>query len=122
MIGTKGSEISEKLELSGKEVYIYKGLNTMEDSYSGFGKPENPTNLLEILTTNHIEVVYVVGLAFDFCVGSTAIDAKAAGFETYVVEECTKAALSNLIPVMTKRLADKHVPIVKFEEVMSILA
>ena len=76
----------------------------MEDSYSGFGKPENPTNLLEVLTTNHIEVVYVVGLAFDFCVGSTALDAKQAGFETYVIEECTKAALSHQIPVMTKRL------------------
>ena len=35
--------------------------------------------------------MYVVGLAFDFCVGSTALDAKKYGFDTYVVAEGTKS-------------------------------
>jgi nicotinamidase-related amidase len=48
--------------------------------------------------------VVVVGLALDFCVGSTALDAQEAGFETSIVREATKAALSHMAEVMLGRL------------------
>lgn len=35
--------------------------------------------------------VYVCGLAFDFCVGGTAIDADKSGFKSYIIEEATKS-------------------------------
>jgi nicotinamidase-related amidase len=44
-----------------------------------------------VLNAANIKSVYVVGLAMDFCVKATAIDAVKAGFQTFVVEEGTKA-------------------------------
>lgn len=79
-MGTKGCELSELLEVDNREEVVEKGMKVDEDSYSGFGKENNPTRLLEILVKNRVEVVVVVGLALDFCVGSTAIDAKDCGF------------------------------------------
>ena len=58
----------------------------MKDQYSGFGNPDLKASLLE----KGITRVFVVGLAYDYCVGETAIDSSLAGFETFFVTDATK--------------------------------
>lgn len=84
---TRGAELCSLLDLEGKKaIEIKKGYIPTEESYSGFGTEKNPTKLSRILKRNNISEVVVVGLALDFCVGNTAIDAIKAGFKATVIK------------------------------------
>ena len=87
---TFGSELSPMLEIDGTESYILKGDDKTEDSYSAFGTPKNPSGMDKLLKESKIEKVYVTGLALDYCVGSTALDAVKNGFEVVLVADATK--------------------------------
>ena len=69
------------------DIILNKGLLVNVDSYSGFAfNSKGGSELKDILDEAKAKEVYVVGLAFDFCVGSTALDAKKCGFKTFVIE------------------------------------
>lgn len=100
MQGTPGCELISELETSQLDLIIDKGQDIRVESYSAFGPPfRNPrvsmTNLEKNLKEKGIKNVYVVGLAFDFCVKHTAIDSARAGFNTTVLEAATKAVESS---------------------------
>lgn len=90
--GTKGAEFSDDLNLKGIDKNFVKGTNLNVDSYSGFldNDKKSATGLEEYLKANNISEVYVVGLALDYCVKATALDAVNAGFKTYVLLRGTK--------------------------------
>lgn len=78
----------------GNISYISKGLYYLDDGYSGFTGEElgGERRVLEdILSQNLVERVWVCGLALDYCVGETALDAAAHGFTTSVLMDCTRA-------------------------------
>lgn len=77
--GTKGAEFHPKLVVDPKDRIIRKGQNVDWDSYSGFGMEDDETSLGKDLSESKIEKVFVVGLAFDYCVGNTALDAAKKG-------------------------------------------
>ena len=94
--GTKGAELVPELDQSLVDEIVEKGTDDRVEMYSCFHDPfEHPTvsdsGLVERLQKKDITHVYVVGLAMDYCVKYSAIDAKKAGFKVYVVEEGTKA-------------------------------
>jgi nicotinamidase/pyrazinamidase len=63
-------------------IFIYKGIDPNQDAYSGFsGYPRLKRTLKEL----NVGEVYICGLATDYCVKATALDAKKAGFETLVI-------------------------------------
>jgi nicotinamidase/pyrazinamidase len=67
---------------------VKKGTDSRFDSYSGFQDQGNtPTELADLLRTAGITRVIVYGLATDYCVKATAMDAAARGFEVYLVED-----------------------------------
>ena len=93
--GTWGAELHPDLvEVAGGRVR--KGVNG-EDGYSGFtmrdaGTGETiPTELTDLLRARGIERVVVCGLATDYCVKATAIDAAALGFETSLLASAVRA-------------------------------
>jgi len=94
--GARGSHIHDKLignpDLKDKQVYIFKkGMNPEYDSYSGFKDAnDESTGLYTFLLDNGIHDVEVVGLALDFCVAFTALDADYYGFETIINLGATK--------------------------------
>jgi nicotinamidase/pyrazinamidase len=94
--GTWGAELHPALELPGSAPRIRKGVNG-EDGYSGFTMrdPVNgtttPTELEEMLRDDGIEGVVVIGLATDYCVKATALDAVALGFETAILVDAVAA-------------------------------
>ena len=78
------------------DVVIDKGQDQRVESYSGFGPPfKDPpvsrTRLEALLKEREVKEVFVVGIAYDYCVKCTAIDAAAAGFKTTVLEIGCKA-------------------------------
>jgi nicotinamidase/pyrazinamidase len=91
--GTWGAELHPDLDVVGATVR--KGVGG-EDGYSGFGvrDPETgaqqPTELEELLRERAIERLVVVGLALDYCVKETALDAVRLGFDAVVPLEVTR--------------------------------
>ena len=96
---------------------ILKGTDVEVDSYSAFCEGPKGIELKNKLEEYGVKEVYVCGLAFDFCVGSTALDSKKYGFETFVIREGTKSVGQETEVVMAERLKERNVPVVSFEEV-----
>jgi nicotinamidase/pyrazinamidase len=86
---SKGAEFSEAVDIPHNELIIRKGYDPKIDSYSGFVEADRKTRtgLAGYLKERGFSRAFVAGLATDFCVGWTALDAKSAGFETIVVED-----------------------------------
>lgn len=91
--GTSGAEFNAALERRRFSHIFQKGIDPAVDSYSGFfdnGKKID-TGLGNFLKSNEVSEVYVVGLATDYCVKYTALDAAALGFRTFVITDATRA-------------------------------
>lgn len=90
--GTLGAELHADLRLTAAQLIIRKGWHPGVDSYSAFREADRTTltGLAGYLRERGIEEVHVVGLATDFCVAWTALDAKAAGFSVAVIEDACR--------------------------------
>ena len=66
-----------------------------------------------------MKTLYIVGLAFDYCVGRTAIDAVKHGFKTHVIKDLTKSVSSKTEAVMKTRLQTYGAKIIKLSELKS---
>ena len=108
--GTWGAELHPAFELAADAPRVRKGANG-EDGYSGFtmrdpeSGAETPTELEGLLRERGVERVVVCGLATDYCVKATAIDAVRLGFETVVLGEAIAAV--NLDPADGDRALDE---------------
>lgn len=94
---SEGADFPEKLNQHHWKQVFRKGSNPFVDSYSGFydnDRREN-TGLGKYLRDNGIEEVFVTGLATDYCVKFTVMDALKLGFETTVIKDATKAVNLN---------------------------
>jgi len=91
--GTAGAEFHPQLDLPHAQLIIRKGCNPDIDSYSAFLEADRytTTGLSGYLKERGIDTVYMVGLALDFCVMFSALDARAAGFNAYVVLDACRA-------------------------------
>jgi nicotinamidase/pyrazinamidase len=91
--GTRGAEFAAGLDITRAQAVIRKGYHAHTDSYSTFLEADRktPTGLAGLLRERGITRVFLCGLATDFCVVWSALDAKAAGFEAVVVEDACRA-------------------------------
>lgn len=88
---TFGAEFATGLETDPIREIFYKGTDPQIDSYSGFfdnGK-RRATGLGDYLQEKDVKEVYLVGLAQDYCIKYTALDATELGFVTYLVTDGT---------------------------------
>ena len=90
---TRDAALHVDLHLPTAQLIIRKGFHAGIDSYSAFLEADRKTQtgLEAYLKQRGIRRVYVVGLATDFCVAWTALDARATGFETSVIEDACRA-------------------------------
>jgi len=91
--GTVGAAFHSALDIPHAELVIRKGYHRLIDSYSAFRENDGktPTGLIGYLRERGLERVTLCGLATDFCVYFSAIDARKAGFEAGVVLEASRA-------------------------------
>jgi nicotinamidase/pyrazinamidase len=95
--GTSGAEISRDIDIPHAQLVIRKGYNAGIDSYSGFKEADRQTStgLAGYLKERGFHRVFCAGLALDFCVAWTALDAAEAGFGTYLIEDASRAIDTN---------------------------
>jgi nicotinamidase/pyrazinamidase len=84
--GTSGADFHPDLRLPARTEIISKGHHPDLDSYSAFGG----TDLEEKLRRSAVTRLWIGGLAQDYCVKETALDAIRAGFEVHVLLEATR--------------------------------
>ncbi len=105
--GTKGAELAAALNDAAISEIVTKGTSRDIDSYSGFfdNNQRQATGLLDILQRSGITRVHVMGLATDYCVKFTALDALKLGFETNLVLEGCRGV--DLTPGDSDRAVDE---------------
>ena len=91
--GTSGAGFHPGLETDRADVILRKGGNGALDSYSAFFENDRVTStgLDGYLRSRGVEAVAVVGLALDFCVAATAVDAARLGYRVRVIEPACRA-------------------------------
>jgi nicotinamidase/pyrazinamidase len=91
--GSHGAALVDGLAVDAAFLILRKGIHAAVDSYSAFleADRQTTTGLGALLRARGVDRVFVGGLATDFCVAFSAVDARAAGFETYVVEDACRA-------------------------------
>jgi nicotinamidase/pyrazinamidase len=89
---TWGAEFAPQLDRSRIEHVVPKGTDRRIDSYSGFfdNARRQPTGLEPLLRSRGVDEVHLVGLATDYCVQATALDAVELGFRTVMLTEGTR--------------------------------
>jgi nicotinamidase/pyrazinamidase len=95
--GTSGAQFAEGLDIPHAQAVIRKGHHAHTDSYSAFLEADRTTStgLAGLLRERGFTTVYLCGLATDFCVAWSALDAKAAGFDVVVIEDACRAIDTN---------------------------
>lgn len=90
--GTLGADLRPDLRIPHAELILRKGYRRQMDSYSAFYEADRKTStgLTGYLRDRGLRQVFIVGLATDFCVGWSAVDARAVGFPTYVIEDACR--------------------------------
>jgi len=91
--GTRGASFHDQLAAPHAQLVIRKGHHREIDSYSAFLEADRRTStgLAGYLRERGLKRLWLCGLATDFCVAWTALDARAAGFEAAVVEDACRA-------------------------------
>jgi nicotinamidase/pyrazinamidase len=117
--GTPGAEFHPALRTERAELIVRKGTNRAVDSYSAFFENDHktPTGLAGYLNERRFERAFFVGLAYDFCVGFSALDATESGFEAIVLRDACRAIdLNGSVARMEEEFASAGVRVMETQE------
>jgi nicotinamidase/pyrazinamidase len=91
--GSKGAEFHPALHLPRAELILRKGFRPQIDSYSAFFENDRttPTGLAGYLRERGLTRVFLCGLAYDYCVGYSALDARRLGFDAVILQDACRA-------------------------------
>ena len=91
--GTPGAALHPDLDTDTPFLILRKGMHAAVDSYSAFVEADGrtTTGLAALLHARGVRRVFCCGLATDFCVAYSALDARAAGFDAFVIEDACRA-------------------------------
>jgi len=91
--GSKGAEFHPALRLPQAQLILRKGFRPQIDSYSAFFENDRstPTGLAGYLRERGFARVFLAGLAYDYCVGYSALDARRLGFSAFVMRNACRA-------------------------------
>lgn len=121
---TWGSELHKDLKVVDNALKIYKGVNPEVDSYSAFWDNEklSSTKLHDELQSRNTTDLYMCGLAWDYCVGHSALDALDHGYRTILIEDCIKAIDLKTADQMKNRFRNNFGIIVDSKHVADMIA
>ncbi|SEO52375.1 bifunctional nicotinamidase/pyrazinamidase [Pseudomonas sp. NFACC39-1] len=114
--GSQGAALHPALDLPHAQLIIRKGCNPDIDSYSAFMEADRQTltGLTGYLKERGIDTVYMVGLALDFCVMFSALDARAAGFNALVVlDACRGIDIDGSMEAAIRRMQQAGVALIE---------
>ena len=103
--GETGAAFPPTLDLPHASLIIRKGFRQHMDSYSAFLENDHQTStgLAGYLRDRGVHTLYLCGLATDYCVGFSALDGKALGFDVFVIEDAIRGITRETSHAMTQR-------------------
>ena len=116
---TPGADFHPGLYLPQAELILRKGFRPEIDSYSVFFENDRttPTGLAGYLRERGLTRVFLAGLAYDFCVGYSALDARRLGFPAVVLRDACRAIdLDGSVAAMEAKLAEAGVAVIETAE------
>jgi nicotinamidase/pyrazinamidase len=119
---TTGADLHPDLNIPQAELILRKGFRKHIDSYSAFLENDHltPTGLAGYLRERNLRRLFLCGLAYDFCVRFSALDGKALGFETIVLEDATRPVnLPGSIDATNTALAAANIPRIQSTNLLS---
>ncbi|GAA3760640.1 nicotinamidase [Terriglobus aquaticus] len=102
---TPGAAVAPSLRLPHAGLIVRKGFRRDIDSYSAFleNDHQTPTGLGGYLRERNLSRLFLCGLAWDYCVGFSALDARSLGFEVFVIEDAVRGIDPESMRIMTAR-------------------
>ncbi|MCE5277138.1 MAG: bifunctional nicotinamidase/pyrazinamidase [Planctomycetaceae bacterium] len=89
---TSGAELADALDIARVDYVLYKGMDARTEAHSSFFDVHlrNPTGLADYLVDNLVREVYICGLATEYAVRHTAVDACRMDFATYLIQDACR--------------------------------
>ena len=120
--GSPGAEFHPALQLPQAELILRKGFRPQIDSYSAFFENDRatPTGLAGYLRERNLTRVFCAGLAYDYCVGYSALDARRLGLPAFVLRDaCCAIDLHGSVAAIEAEFAKARVAILETAELSS---
>lgn len=118
---TPGAELSPELHLPHAGLILRKGFRRNIDSYSAFleNDKRTPTGLAGYFRDKGVTDLYLCGLAWDYCVGFSALDGKGLGFNITVIQDAVRGIDEASMAAMTTRWQEAGVHLTTSEALLS---
>lgn len=119
--GTEGAEFSKLLDVKNIEAIFRKGMDKNIDSYSAFfdNAKLKETGLAGYLKGRNVDEVFIAGLAGDFCVFYSSMDAIESGFKVTVIEDATRSIDDTNFKRAVKELKEKGGKVIKSSSILN---
>jgi nicotinamidase/pyrazinamidase len=119
---TPGADLHPALHLENLELLLHKGFRKDIDSYSAFLENDHttPTGLAGYLRERGLKRLFLCGLAYDYCVGFSALDGHSLGFECHVLEDATRGIAPEGVATMRQRLLDAGVNLLNTSNLLTL--
>jgi nicotinamidase/pyrazinamidase len=114
---TDGAKFHDSLDRRAGDIVVYKGFNSKKEAYSAFaGRCNLPgivgLSLADSLKNRGVMAVTICGLATDYCVKATAIDAAKNGFKTTVIMAACRGVAADTTAAAIREMEEEGVVIV----------
>jgi len=123
--GTPSADFHPALHLPQAELILRKGFRPHIDSYSAFfeNDRQTPTGLAGYLRERGLKRVFLAGLAYDFCVGYSALDARRLGFTAVVLRDACRAIdLNGSVAAIEAQFAEAGVAVIETDRIQDAAA
>ena len=120
--GTPGAEFHPALQLTRAELILRKGFRPEIDSYSVFYENDRTTatGLAGYLRERNLTRVFLTGLAYDYCVGYSALDARSLEFPVTIVRDACRAIdLNGSVAAIEKEFAEAGVKLIESASILT---
>jgi nicotinamidase/pyrazinamidase len=117
--GTPGAKFHPRLNLTQAELILRKGFRSHIDSYSAFFENDRttPTGLAGYLAERGLTRVFLAGLAYDYCVGYSALDARKLDLEAFILRDACRAInLNGSVAAIERDFAATGVKVISSNE------
>merc|ERR1712045_605374 len=113
--GSNGAKLHSELNRNQSDKIVLKGMDPAVDSYSAFmdNDKKTKTALQGLLKEAEIQEIVCVGLAYDYCVGFTALDGIALGYKAYIVKDASASVAKESEEEIEKKFGEQKVNIIK---------